>query len=58
MVEVQVAVSHLEDRHLFVVPVDPRVIVVPEDGWPGDGPDDGDDKEEGPEGSVSDDYPT
>jgi len=32
--EVQLALSHLEHRRLLAVPVDPRVIVVPEDGWP------------------------
>jgi len=34
MVEVQLGISHLEYRHILVVPVDPRVIVVLEDGQP------------------------
>jgi len=32
MIKVQLALSHLEDRHLLVIPIDPRVIVVLEDG--------------------------
>jgi len=32
MIEVQLTLSHLEDNHLLVVPVDPRVIVVLKDG--------------------------
>ena len=34
MIEAQLAISYLEDRHLLVVPVDPRVIVVLKDGQP------------------------
>jgi hypothetical protein len=32
MIEVQLALSQLEDRHILAVPVDPRVIVMLEDG--------------------------
>jgi len=52
MIEIQLAISHPEDRHILVAPVDPRMIVVLEDGWPGDGPDDAHGQEGGPEGSV------
>lgn len=52
MIEVQLAPSHLQDRHVFTVPVDPRMIVVLEDGEPGDGSDDGNAQEDGPEGSI------
>ena len=52
MIEVQLALSHLEDRHLLAVPVDPRAIVVLEDGQPGDGLDDGDGQEDGLELST------
>jgi len=52
MIEVQLTISHREDDHVLTIPVDPRLIVVLEDGQPGDGPDDGDGKEDGPEGSV------
>jgi len=52
MIEVHLAISHVEDDHLLVVPVDPRVIVVLEDGQPGDGPDDGGGEEDGAEGFV------
>jgi hypothetical protein len=52
VIEVQLAISYLHDGHLLAVPVDPRVIVVLQDGQPGDGSHDGDPQEDGPEGSI------
>jgi len=53
MIEVQLAISHLQDRHVLTVPIDPRMIVALEDSESGDGPDDGDGKEDEPEGSIA-----
>jgi len=52
MIRVQLAISHLEDGHFPAVPVHARVIVVHEDGQPGDGANDGDGKDDRPEGSI------